>query len=127
MAFLAVAERFDGYFAGKARLALRRKRRRAAELGYTFARIDPLAELDPIRAINASLDVRQGRPIDPAYLDPAALRAYFSPSPETFGIRDAEEHLVAYLDLRHGLKPVSRARRRPREGRDVTADKRDRA
>jgi hypothetical protein len=100
VAFLAVAERFDGYFAGKARLALRRKRRRAAELGYTFARIDPLAELDPIRAINASLDVRQGRPIDPAYLDPAALRAYFSRSPETFGIRDAEEHLVAYLDLR---------------------------
>jgi hypothetical protein len=100
VALLALPERFDGYFAGKARLALRRKRRRATELGYTFARINPLAELEPIHAINGSLDVRQGRPIDPDYLDPAALRAYFSRSTETFGIRDAEGRLVAYLDLR---------------------------
>jgi len=98
VALLPVPERFDAYLGGKAHL--RRKRKRATELGYTVCRINPLAELEPIRAINASVGVRQGRPINPHYLDPAALRTYFSGSTETFGVRDREGRLVAYLDLR---------------------------
>jgi hypothetical protein len=99
VALLAVPEQLDKYLAGKARKAVRRNRRCAIRLGYTFGRIDPLAEIEQIRAINESLDIRQGRPMDPSELNLAALHAYFSHSTETFGIRDAEGHLVAYLDL----------------------------
>lgn len=110
---------------GEARRDLRRKRRRATELGYRFTSIDPLAELKPIRAINASLDARQGDPIDPAYLDPAALSAYFSRSTE-FGILrtcgevasvrrllghgDALEQGVMYLLLSETVRELMGAR-----------------
>jgi hypothetical protein len=47
VALLALPERFDGYFAGKARLALRRKRRRATELGECWAARDRLG-LSPV-------------------------------------------------------------------------------
>jgi hypothetical protein len=58
----------DDYLAGL-RYA-RRRVRRAARLGYRFEVFDPDERRDELLAIHASLPERQGRPIDPEYLDP---------------------------------------------------------
>jgi hypothetical protein len=51
----------------------RRRVRRAARLGYVVDVFDPDERRDELLAIHASLPERQGRPIDPEYLDPDAV------------------------------------------------------
>jgi hypothetical protein len=51
----------------------RKRVRRAERAGYTFAEFDPDKRRDELLAIHASLPERQGRPIDPEYLDPDAV------------------------------------------------------
>jgi hypothetical protein len=48
----------------------RRRVRRAQRMGYTVGLFDPDERNAEIMAIHASLPERQGRPIDPEYLDP---------------------------------------------------------
>lgn len=72
--------------------------RRARARGYTVAEIDRNDYIDDIHRINTSQQVRQGRPMDPAYADRtdhfvavASFRYY--------GVLDAGGKLVAYCDL----------------------------
>ncbi len=51
----------------------RKRARRAARLGYTVDVFDPEDRSLELHAIHASLPERQGRPIDPDYLDPNAV------------------------------------------------------
>jgi hypothetical protein len=61
----------DAYLAGL-RYA-RRRVRRASRLGYTVEVFDPEDHKADLLAIHSSLPERQGRPIDPEYLDPEAV------------------------------------------------------
>jgi hypothetical protein len=61
----------DAYLAGL-RYA-RRRVRRASRLGYAVEAFDPDERRADLLAIHSSLPERQGRPIDPEYLDPDAV------------------------------------------------------
>jgi hypothetical protein len=85
----------DDYVA-KLRYA-RRRVRRARKLGYTLGPFDADERRDDLLAIHASLPERQGRPIDPEYLDPNAV-ARRGPNVEYLGVwRDGT--IVAYTRL----------------------------
>jgi hypothetical protein len=60
----------EGYLA-ELRYA-RRRVRRADRLGYSFAPFEPDARRAELLAIHTSMPERQGRAIDPSYLDPEA-------------------------------------------------------
>jgi hypothetical protein len=85
----------DAYLA---RVRFRRKRaRRCARLGYTVALFDPVERATDLLASHASLHERQGRPIDPEYLDPDAV-AKRGPNVEYLGVwRDGT--VIAYTRL----------------------------
>jgi hypothetical protein len=72
-AALLPLDEFDDVDAYLANLRYARRRvRRAARLGYTVDPFEPDERRSELLAIHASLPQRQGRPIDEAYLDPAA-------------------------------------------------------
>jgi hypothetical protein len=78
---------------------VRRRARLASKRGYTVGGFDPEARRADLLAIHASLPERQGRPIDPDYLDPAAV-AEQGPNTEYLGVlRDGV--VVAYARLEH--------------------------
>src|SRR5262245_26167636 len=62
-ALLPLPDTYNEYLKGKEKTYLRRKRKRALELGFRFCRIDPFEHLDDILSINTSTPVRQGIPI----------------------------------------------------------------
>lgn len=90
----------DEYVRGISRLA-RRHIKHAKESGFAFTRIDPLARLDEVLAVNHSASDRQGRPMHPAYFNEATLRSYFSKSADVFGVVDANGVLRAYACVRN--------------------------
>ena len=117
----------DDYLAGL-RYA-RRRVRRAARLGYRFDVFDPDERRDELLAIHASLPERQGRPIDPEYLDPDAVHDR-GPDIEYVGVF-LDGVVVAVQppglprrDRGHG--PHHGSRRPPREGGHVPAHRGDR-
>jgi len=52
--------------------------RKAEKKGVTIQEIDPFGRLNEVLAIHKSSPTRQGRPVDPEYLDPSKVRLYFS-------------------------------------------------
>jgi len=100
VALLSIPERYEEYLRAPDRSHLRREVNRATRAGFTFARIDPLARLDELLAINGSAEERQGRPMHPAYMDEQAVRSYFERASDVFGVTDAAGVLRAYLCLR---------------------------
>ncbi len=87
----------DAYLAGL-RYA-RRRVRRATRLGYRAAPFDPAARRAEVQAIRTSLPERQGRAMDPEFLDPGA------PLPTGAGIEYLGvfrgETLAAYVQLQY--------------------------
>ena len=72
--------------------------RRARNRGYRFVDIDRNDYIDDIHAINTSLDMRQGRPMDEKYTEKCEAfdtLAHF----RHHGILDAQGRLVAYASL----------------------------
>lgn len=87
----------DAYLAN--RRNARRRVRRAVRLGYTVAVFDPDDRRAQLLAIHSSVPERQGRPMDPEYLDP---RTVFETGPhiEYLGVfRD--DVLVGYSRLQY--------------------------
>jgi hypothetical protein len=83
---------------GKNRGAYHAKRARAR--GYVCREIDRNAHVDDIHAINTSLDVRQGRRMDPHYLDKVTQfeqRKHFS----YYGVLNPDGRVVAYANVGH--------------------------
>lgn len=76
--------------------ALRRRRARALASGYTFAAFEPKEYVDRILAINCSAPERQGKPVSPAYTDPAAVARYCAVRRPFFGVFDSGNLLRAY-------------------------------
>jgi hypothetical protein len=92
----------EGYLA--ALRSTRKRVRRAARLGYAVALFDPNDRRSELLAIHTSLPERQGRAIDPSYLDAAAVYAT-GPYVEHIGVfRD--DALVAYSELRYAGEMV---------------------
>jgi hypothetical protein len=76
---------------------VRKRARRASRLGYSLGLFDPVERRHDLLAIHSSLPERQGRPIDPEYLDPTAV-AKRGPNVEHLGVhRDGA--VVAYTRL----------------------------
>jgi hypothetical protein len=75
----------------------RRRVRRAARLGYAVHPFEPEERRSELLAIHTSLPQRQGRPIDDAYLDPAA-QYETGPFMEYLGVFQ-DGALVAYSHL----------------------------
>jgi hypothetical protein len=77
---------------------VRKRARRCSRLGYTVGLFDPVDRRADLLAIHASLLERQGRPIDPEYLDPNAV-ASRGPNSEYLGVwRDGTVAAYARLD-----------------------------
>lgn len=76
---------------------VRRRARRASKLGYTVGPFDPDEGQADLLAIHSSLPKRQGRPIDPEYLDPTAV-AKRGPNVEYLGVH-LDGVVVAYSRL----------------------------
>ena len=72
--------------------------RRARTRGYVFAEIERNEHVDAIHDINTSVECRQGRPMDSAYLQKQErferLRNY-----RYYGVLDGDGRLVAYANL----------------------------
>ena len=72
--------------------------RRASMRGYQVSRIDRNRFIDDIHAIHTSIDIRQGRPMDDAYL---TKETAFEDHPHFsyFGTTDKTERLVGYCNV----------------------------
>jgi hypothetical protein len=72
--------------------------RRARARGYRIQVIDRNDHVDDIHAINTSSEMRQGRPMDPAYRQ---KRLHFEPHPHfrCYGVFSAQDQLVAYCNV----------------------------
>ena len=97
---LALPGTYDEYIGSPERRKVRYAAGRARREGYVFREIDPEDWRSDILAVNASLDERQGRPMDAAYLtDPIPARERTPGCPRHrevwYGIVK-DGHLVAY-------------------------------
>jgi hypothetical protein len=81
---------------GKNRGAYHAKRARSR--GYTCTLIERNDHIDDIHAINTSLDVRQGRPMDGKYLG-KITRFERQPHFDYYGVLHPDGHLVAYGNI----------------------------
>jgi hypothetical protein len=79
---------------------MRRRVKHATRSAFVFTRIDPLARVDEIMAINRSTSERQGIPIHPDYLDEEKVRRYLHRTADVFGVVDANGVLQAYMCVR---------------------------
>lgn len=72
--------------------------RKASSRGYRMRAIDRNAHIDEIHAINTSLALRQGRPMDPHYLEP---KTHYEARPHYryYGVFDRDGRLAAYCNL----------------------------
>ncbi len=93
---LPLQERFEDYLKGKDKQALRTNRRRSVSLGFRFDVFHPDRYLNDILAINTSLQVRQGQPMDADYLSLERLKLWIQDKPEIYGIFDGRGVLKAY-------------------------------
>ena len=72
--------------------------KRALRRGFIFSEIDQNSYIEDIHAINISVTERQGRPMDPAYLEKPAFYVK-KPHFRYFGILNATGTLVAYCNI----------------------------
>ena len=72
--------------------------KRALRRGFIFSEIDQNSYIEDIHAINISITERQGRPMDPAYLEKPAFYVK-KPHCRYFGILNATGTLVAYCNI----------------------------
>jgi hypothetical protein len=89
-------ERFEDYIKGKDKQTLRTNRRRSLSLGHRFDAIEPSRYLNDILAINKSLQIRQGQPMDADYLNLERLETWIKDKPEIYGVSDRYGVLKAY-------------------------------
>jgi hypothetical protein len=73
--------------------------RRARKLGYTVRCFDPQKYLSGIMCVNASSAIRQGRAIQPDYLDSVRVTAYSAKLGAWYGVFDAGQSLRGYCHV----------------------------
>jgi hypothetical protein len=103
---LAGVDDVDAYLAP--RRYARRRVTRAERLGYSFGLFEPEARRAELLAIHASIPERQGRPIDPEYLDADAVYET-GPHIEYAGVF-REGRVVAYSRLHYAGEIVAMMR-----------------
>ena len=95
-ALIDLADPVNASLSGGGFKRLRQHSRKASLAGFTFAPFAPLEHLARILEINASAAIRQGRGMDPQYLDPAAVERMARAHPLSFGVFGADGDLCAY-------------------------------
>jgi hypothetical protein len=86
-------------FAGSRFAYMRRSVRRARKRGYVVRRFDPLAHFTGIMRVNTSSAMRQGRPIQSNYVDPAKVAEYCRASGPWYGVFDSQQALRGYCHM----------------------------
>lgn len=100
VAILPLPDTFEEYIRGGAKSPLRNNRKRALTAGYSYQRLDPFMRIEEIMEIHRSAAVRQGRPIDPVYLDVHKVTEYFRESGEWIdAVLNKEGKVRAYADV----------------------------
>ncbi len=87
---------FEEYLNGSDKAYLRRKRRLALGQGLSFGVFTPMERLEEIMLINASKPTRQGKSMDPCYLDMEQLGAFFGDKHTAYGVFDQRGVVRAY-------------------------------
>jgi hypothetical protein len=100
VALLRVPAQYDEYLGDPRRSHVRKQLKHARRFGPAFGRLDPVARLDEILAINRSARERQGEPMHPDYRDEAKVRTYLERASDVFGVSDADGVLRAYICVR---------------------------
>ena len=100
VALVALPPTFDEYLRGTKRQAVRTNRNRALVQGFVFKQVDPTTYLDDILAVNQSMPIRSGRPMDEPYVAVDDLVAYFADKPRIYGLINSEGSLRAYAYAR---------------------------
>jgi hypothetical protein len=95
-AILPLPTNFEDYLKDE---LLRRKRKRCLAHGYSFAEVDPNVRFEEIFAVNKSMAQRQGRDMDTCYVEPDALRKYYSLKRTTYAVLDTTGIVRAYASV----------------------------
>ena len=98
-ALIRLPETPQAYLQGGAFEIARRKCRQAIKAGFVFRRVRALDFIDDMLAINSSLPVRQGRPMDTAYLDRQQVRSFCEHAGELYGVLSSDGKLAAYAHV----------------------------
>jgi hypothetical protein len=96
VAMIKLPNTFEEYLQGSQKKQVRLKRNRVKSSGYQFRSLSPLEYLEDMMAINASMEVRQGKPIRPDYLDREAVQMFFKDVASIYGVFDERGNLRAY-------------------------------
>lgn len=98
VALLRLPATHDEYLRSASRL-VRRRRARAIATGFRYVTVSPMAHLDEILEINHSAPSRQGRPMQPSYLDREQVVRGIGARNLIHGVVDSSGRLRAYADV----------------------------
>lgn len=98
MALMPLPQNLADPFPGPAFKSLRRRHRRAQQLGYTFAAFGGSSHLEQVLAIHNSAPERQGFPMAASYTDRGTVKRYLEASRSLYGVFNREGVLCAYCD-----------------------------
>jgi hypothetical protein len=86
----------DEYLRGGAFELARRKCRQAVKAGFSFCKVGASDYVEDILAINRSLPVRQGRPMDSDYLEEETVRTFCNRARDVFAVVGPDGRLAGY-------------------------------
>jgi hypothetical protein len=89
----------DEYLRGGAFEVARRKCRQAMKAGFCFRKVRAPDHVEDMVAINRSLPVRQGRPMDGDYLNEETVRSFCNRAGDVFAVVGPDGRLAAYTHI----------------------------
>lgn len=98
VALIPLPDSYAEYLKGKGKYLLRSNIRKAKNMQFYFDKLNPSEHIAEIMSINTSLEVRQGRSMNPNYLLIERVRASFEHKPMIYGVFDESGVLKAYAD-----------------------------
>jgi hypothetical protein len=98
VALIPLPDSFEEYIKGKGKYLLRSNIRKVKKMQFYFDKLNPSEHIDEIMSINTSVEVRQGRPMNPNYLLIDRVKASFEHKPLIYGVFDKSGVLKAYAD-----------------------------
>lgn len=96
VAIQQIPNSFVEYLGGRQKQALRTNRNRCLRKGYYFDSFPAGNLLSEIMQINTSLPLRQGRQMNPAYIDKSVVEKWISSKTNLYGVFNENNKLVAY-------------------------------
>lgn len=87
---------YAGFWSDKVSLLTKRRLKKATTLGYRYEKIAGPVEIDQIIAVNRSLSVRGGLPMDPMYFDQVQFEEILAAHDQIHVVKSPEGRIVAY-------------------------------